>query len=569
MKNNKPSKKELLELRIAERSSKYSYITKRSDNIIKKTEPVNFETIFDDKKIQEIIIEKEFKPITKLTRDERRCNTLDIVKKDEIVSKSYKPISILITAYNVYDYIEDCLDSVVNQTYFKDNDNYEILLGIDSCKKTLDKVLSISHRYKNLRIFMMNNNKGTYVTTNTLLDLAKYDNILRFDSDDIMCNNLVETVLKYNNEFDIIRFLYFTFEDNIENTYIKNVRYPHGVALFNKKVFDSCGGYQNWICAADTELLKRTSNFFKIKLLNDRLFNRRIHDDSLTQSNNTGGNSDIRLGYEKLIREYCVDENIFIKKTVNKYIEYKNDFLINFENSFYRKKYVDYDAIIIISSYNRYDSLINILNQLDNEKTKYSVKIIVLNDGSTSDYDLINYDNITVLNNEFNYGKKLYWKSINKLFNEASKYSSHCVIQIDDDFILTNNFITKSLNKFFYVKNISNKNVAIRYHTSTNDKKNENRWGFGNNWIDGGGIYDSNFLNLINNKIDEIPLKRWDINPMISSGVWWKLSKFINDNDLSIFETTKSFAKHNGNAVSMMNNKLRINNPINTMNYDE
>lgn len=576
MRNNKPSKRELLELKIEERRSKYNYINKKTDIVKKKIEPINFEIIFNDNKIEEINVQKEFKPITKPTRDERRCNTLDIVKKPDTTSvivnsnkSQYKPISILVTAYNVFNYIEECLDSIVNQTYFKDNDNYEILLGIDSCKKTLDKVLSISHKYKNLRIFMMNTNKGTYVTTNTLLDIAKYENILRFDSDDVMCNNLVETVLKYIDEFDIVRFLYFTFEDDVTKSYIKNVRYPHGVALFNKLVFDKCGGYQDWVCAADTELLKRTTNFFKEKKINERLFHRRIHSDSLTMAMNTGGSSDIRIGYEKKIREYNLDENIFIKKIINKFKEYNNDFLFNFDEDYYKKSYVDYDVIVIISSYNRYDSLINILTQLHKEKTKYKIKIIVLNDGSTMDYDLSNFNDVIILNNDVNYGKKLYWKSVNKLFNESSKYSSHCVIQIDDDFILTDKFITKTINKFFYVKNISNKYVAIRYHTSIDDKKNKNRWGFGNNWIDGGTIFDINFLKVINFNIDEIPLKRWESNPMISSGVWWKISKIINDSNLLVFETTKSFAKHDGNEISMMNYEIRKTISIKTNNFDE
>jgi glycosyltransferase involved in cell wall biosynthesis len=71
-------------------------------------------------------------------------------------------ISIIIPAYKATLFIKECLDSIQGQTYFSDNGNYEILLGIDGCDETLDMVLKIRNRYKNLKVFMMESNKGVY-----------------------------------------------------------------------------------------------------------------------------------------------------------------------------------------------------------------------------------------------------------------------------------------------------------------------------------------------------------------------------------------------------------------------
>ena len=461
MRNNKLSKRELLELKIEDRRSKYNYINKKTDIVKKKIEPIKFETIFNDNKIEEINVQKEFKPITKPTRDERRCNTLDIIKKNDTTSvivnsnkSQYKPISILVTAFNTFNYIEECLDSIVNQTYFKNNENYEILLGIDGCKKTLDKVLSISHKYKNLRIFMMDSNKGTYVTTNTLLDIVKYENILRFDSDDVMCNNLVETVLKYNDEFDIIRFSYFDFETNINNTINnRSNKYANGVILINKKVFDKCGGYQNWVCSADTELLLRITNFFRFKLLNQKLFYRRIHSESLTQKKETSENSIIRNSYHNSIRKYNINENIYIIKHVNKYKEYYVDLDIN-------------KIAILIVNLNNIEYTKKCINSLNNQTNK-NFKVFLVDQNSdeigTSEYlDECLNNNIIVIRNSDNFPLNHIWNNFKNLTN--FKY----LCFLNNDTILSSNYVDDTLKTFN-----DNIKIGIVIHVTNNNLHNK------------------------------------------------------------------------------------------------
>jgi glycosyltransferase involved in cell wall biosynthesis len=68
-------------------------------------------------------------------------------------------------------YIKETLDSIYEQIYFKKNDDWEILIGIDGCNETLKYVHSIMENYKNLRVFMMEENRGTYITTNTIMSI--------------------------------------------------------------------------------------------------------------------------------------------------------------------------------------------------------------------------------------------------------------------------------------------------------------------------------------------------------------------------------------------------------------
>ena len=55
---------------------------------------------------------------------------------------------------------------------------------------------------------MMKKNKGTYITSNTMMSIAKYDYLLRFDSDDIMNPNLIEILMKESESDDIDKILF-------------------------------------------------------------------------------------------------------------------------------------------------------------------------------------------------------------------------------------------------------------------------------------------------------------------------------------------------------------------------
>lgn len=227
---------------------------------------------------------------------------------------------------------------------------------------------------------------------------------------------------------------------------------------------------------------------------------------------------------------------------------------------------VDFDAVIIISSYNRYEKVNRLLNQLFTQETSFKIKIIVLNDGSTNDnYNkLVDiYPEIDYIYNEVNNGKEKYWKTITKLFTEASKYMTHVVIQIDDDFILCDKFIDILLKEFFKNKKINNRYVSFYYH-SPNIK--DYRWGI-RNWFDGGVAFDSQFLNLIGNKVNSISNNRWNLNKNLSSGVWRQLSSIVDSNGLLTYRFNKSLVKHDGNFDSKMNTEQRKNKPIFTKNY--
>jgi glycosyltransferase involved in cell wall biosynthesis len=246
-----------------------------------------------------------------------------------------KGVSIIISAYNAQDFIEECLDSINNQTYFKNFDEWEVLVGIDGCHDTFEVIKKIQLKYKNLRIFWIEENSGPYLVSNTLILNSKYDIISVFNADDIMLDNYLEENIKNLREdnFVLAKCSNFIHPDkyNIIRTYN-----PDGTITFNKHHFINVNGYANWRCGADTDIinvfinanLKRHNN-------NTSTMLRRIHDKSLTSEHNVilGKGTDYR-------------NNILTT------VEYrKSNKIQNLEYSFYEKA-EEYQPKININSYN-------------------------------------------------------------------------------------------------------------------------------------------------------------------------------------------------------------------------
>ena len=167
---------------------------------------------------------------------------------------------------------------------------------------------------------MMNENKGTYITTNTIMTISKYDHVIRFDSDDIMYSNLVEKVMEQDIKFDMIRFKMKNFNIKTNQTQLRDA---FGQFMIKHWVFDYFGGFMPWKCAADDEFITRVKKFINILFLEDELLLRKIHPNSLTQSNLTNFNSKERKDKIIYIREKTKKIRILsearIKKVINDY----------------------------------------------------------------------------------------------------------------------------------------------------------------------------------------------------------------------------------------------------------
>lgn len=114
-------------------------------------------------------------------------------------------VSIIIPIFNVEDYLVECLDSVINQTFR----NMEIIC-IDDV--STDNSLNILREYalKDSRIIILQNehNGGLSYTRNVGLEKASGDYVLFVDSDDRIDENLILSVIEKADNVDMVCFDY-------------------------------------------------------------------------------------------------------------------------------------------------------------------------------------------------------------------------------------------------------------------------------------------------------------------------------------------------------------------------
>ena len=209
-------------------------------------------------------------------------------------------LSILVSAYKAESYIKEMFDSIMKQKYMPEN--WEVLVGIDNCKSTLEEIIGIIDDYPdNFKIYFMKENRGWAVTRNTLFFReSKYDKIMSFDADDMMMEDHVKIMLANYEPHSLVRAMF--------RTYVTNTSYvpygDYGTAgnhiLIGAEDVDYMGGWIDWPISADSEFLIRAQKNdlqeIKVKVPSFLL---RIHKDSLTNAKETRNGSEMRNMYKK------------------------------------------------------------------------------------------------------------------------------------------------------------------------------------------------------------------------------------------------------------------------------
>lgn len=119
-------------------------------------------------------------------------------------------VSIIIPVYNVENYLEECINSVLSQTY----DNIEFIIINDGSSDSSAGIISRFAEKDERIIFIDNINCGVGASRNIGLKKASGDYTLFIDSDDYVDKCLVETLLKSIESDDICMYDALAFEDS-------------------------------------------------------------------------------------------------------------------------------------------------------------------------------------------------------------------------------------------------------------------------------------------------------------------------------------------------------------------
>lgn len=184
--------------------------------------------------------------------------------------KNNPKISVIMPNYNAEKYIQQAIESILNQTF----SDFEFII-IDDC--STDKSWEIIQEYakKDERIVALRNEKNLQIckTLNKWLESAKWEYIARMDSDDIAFDDWLKSVYEKISSDEKIGVCWANFciidgkwekkwekkfpETNQECKDAIWLRNPfaHNTVIFRKKCYEAFWGYDDdFVYAEDLEL---------------------------------------------------------------------------------------------------------------------------------------------------------------------------------------------------------------------------------------------------------------------------------------------------------------------------
>lgn len=148
-----------------------------------------------------------------------------------------KKVSIVVSVYNVEKYLNECLDSILNQTYT----NLEIITVDDGSTDNSSSILD-EYSKKDSRIKVIHQeNKGVSSARNLGFDVATGDYIIFLDADDVFKPDMIEKMLnsslKHNTDITVCSE--WGFIDDINKPFDLNIDLVRGGVISSGAPFST------------------------------------------------------------------------------------------------------------------------------------------------------------------------------------------------------------------------------------------------------------------------------------------------------------------------------------------
>lgn len=167
-------------------------------------------------------------------------------------------VSVIIACHNAENYIDDCLESIVSQTY----NNLEIIICDDaSTDGSYEKLLF--WKEKDSRIIILQNEENLFAaaTRNKCIEASKGEYLLIHDIDDMSFPNRVEVLLEQlrkedidfvscgvadfnKNKEDIVSYRIPKKEYPTKKSFLWTLPFFHAATLFKRECMIKIGGYR-------------------------------------------------------------------------------------------------------------------------------------------------------------------------------------------------------------------------------------------------------------------------------------------------------------------------------------
>jgi GT2 family glycosyltransferase len=194
--------------------------------------------------------------------------------KEQQAFKSRPLISLLMPTYNTDNkHLQECLDSVINQSY----DNWELCIADDTSIDASVRTIIKEYAQKDQRIKYVFRQENGHIckASNSALELAGGEYVALLDHDDMLWPNALYEVVKLVNEHPDAKFIYSD-EDKLDETgkkhvdpffkpdwsydFLRSVNYITHFAVLDRKLVKKLGGFRpGYEGAQDWDLFLRAS----------------------------------------------------------------------------------------------------------------------------------------------------------------------------------------------------------------------------------------------------------------------------------------------------------------------
>ena len=269
-------------------------------------------------------------------------NVIDDIKEENNITDNTELISVIVPVYKVENYIKECIESIINQTYT----NLEIILVDDGSPDNSGKICDeYAKRDKRIKVIHKQNG-GVSLARNTGLDNSNGEYVTFIDADDYVsseyCEKLLYTLKKenadcvacgynriYGNTIEKVVREDSYFLNNIE--FLEDILFVQsGLGFCHMKLWKkSCIGdirFDKRLKVGEDALfnIKISDSINKFYMLNQTLYNYRFNEDSVVRKYDIEY-VDKYLKSMQIAKSYVEEkhkDNTIIIKRLNNYIVY-------------------------------------------------------------------------------------------------------------------------------------------------------------------------------------------------------------------------------------------------------
>lgn len=192
------------------------------------------------------------------------------------------------------------------------------------------------------------------------------------------------------------------------------------------------------------------------------------------------------------------------------------------------------DLIIVITTYNRPDTLARLVESLMAEAEGYRVRCLIYDDHSSTSYDSLPDETptfqITYTRFSQRHGKQGYWRLITSIWNDLKAKEARYYIQLPDDIALRPGFIKHAIETYEAISDpqkislnlyLDEARIGIPNWTPQIPKieRYNGHHVFNTGWNDLCYIAEKRFFEALDYQVKPVPSTRWRRDPKLSSGV--------------------------------------------------